>query len=195
IHTCKKLGVQIKEVSIQEFELGLTVVDTMNTLATYRQLIKSGGSSIGSSNYYPTDLSEALNEQLTLENYDKLPPIVQVILYSGMLADHDTVDYYGRAQNLQIGLKADFSKIMKKYDILAMPATAFTATKLPSLDGPLEELVTGSMGMDANLGLFNALGYPAMSVPCKLTEYDKPIGMQLVGGFGADQTVINFAKA
>ena len=195
IQAFEKLGVQVEEVSIPEFELGRTVVDTMNTLATYRQLIKSGGSSIGSSNYYPTDLSEALNEQLTLENYDKLPPIVQVILYSGMLADHDTVDYYGRAQNLLIGLKEDFSEIMKKYDILAMPATPFTATKLPSLDGPLEELVTGSMGMDANLGLFNALGYTAMSVPCKLTEYDKPIGMQLVGGFGADQTVINFAKA
>ncbi len=94
-----------------------------------------------------------------------------------------------------VGLKQKFAQVMEKFDILAMPATPFTATKLPALDDSLEKLITGSMGMDTNLGVFNALGYPAISVPCKFTAHEKPIGMQLVGGFGADQTVIDFAKA
>lgn len=191
----EKMGVSVEEISLPEFDQARTVVDTMNTLATYRQLIKNGGSSIGSGNYYPIDLSEALTQQLKAENYQKLPPIVQVILYSGMLADHSATDYYGRAQNMLVGLKQKFAQVMEKFDILAMPATPFTATKLPALDDSLEELVTGSMGMDTNLGVFNALGYPAISVPCKFTAHEKPIGMQLVGGFGADQTVIDFAKA
>lgn len=191
----EKLGATVEEISIPEFDEARTVVDTLNTISTYRQLIKAGGSSIGSGNYYPVDLSEALNHQLLPENYTQLPPIVQVLVYSGMLADHSPIDYYGRAQNLLIDLKEKFAQVMEHYDILAMPATPFTATKLPDLDGPLPELVTGSMGMDTNLGVFNALGYPAISVPCKFSDYDKPIGMQLVGAYGADQTVLNFAQA
>lgn len=195
IRTFEQVGAKVEEISIPEFDLGRTVVDTLNTIATYRQLIKAGGSSIGSGNYYPVDLSESLNEQLLPANYAQLPPIVQVLVYSGMLGDHSPIDYYGRAQNLLLTVKKKFAEVMDQFDILAMPATPFTATKLPDLDGPFEELVTGSMGMDTNLGVFNALGYPAISVPCKLTDYDKPIGMQLVGGFGADQTVLNFAQA
>ncbi|GBG95606.1 aspartyl/glutamyl-tRNA(Asn/Gln) amidotransferase subunit A [Ligilactobacillus salitolerans] len=191
----EKLGAEVQEISLPDFEMGRTVVDTLNSLATYRQLIKTGGASLGSENYYPVDLSEALNEQLVPENYAQLPPIVQVILYSGMLADHSATDYYGRAQNLLLSLKQSFAQVMQKFDILALPSTPFTATKLPDLEGSLEELVTGSMGMDANLGVFNALGYPAISIPCKFSDYHKPIGMQLVGAFGADQTVLNFAQA
>ncbi len=189
------LGIQIEEISIPEFDEGRTVADTINSISTYRQLIKSGGSSAGTGKYYPIDLSEELTRKLRPENYKDLPPIVQAILYSGMLADHSPIDYYGRAQNLLISLKKKFAQLFERFDILALPSTPFTAVSLPTDPNNFEEQLTGSMGMDANLGIFNVLGYPAISIPCKYSECPKPIGMQLVGSYGADQEVLNFAQA
>jgi aspartyl-tRNA(Asn)/glutamyl-tRNA(Gln) amidotransferase subunit A len=41
---------------------------------------------------------------------------------------------------------------------------------------------------------FNMTGNPALSIPCGLDERGMPVGLQIVGRFGADVEVLRFGR-
>lgn len=190
----KRMGVQVENISIPEFDLGRTLADVINTISTYRILVKQGGVNAGYGNYYPVDVAEEISQKIKSNNFSQLAPIVQAIIYTAMFVCQQKKNYYARAQNLLQKLKKAFSAIFAEYDILALPTVPYTATKLPSKNATLDDQITASMGMDLNTGIFNVLGFPAISIPCKLGKTAKPVGMMLVGNFLNDQCVLNFAS-
>ena len=89
-------------------------------------------------------------------------------------------------------LRAAFEKI----DILASPTTSRVAPPLSEgLKGNGDDTRHASYNQSNLLRLPSMLGLPGCSIPCGINSEGLPIGLQLVGSWFADQTVLNAALA
>ena len=97
--------------------------------------------------------------------------------------------YYIKAQQLRRLIVNDFQEAFKQCDVILGPTTPRTAPKLGQVsDDPvtmyLEDIYTVSI---------NLAGLPAMSVPAGLDDKGLPIGMQLIGRYMDEATILNVA--
>ena len=93
-------------------------------------------------------------------------------------------------------LKAKFANLFEKFDLLLSPTTAvpaFPTGKPPETIGGREaNWFWGYMPFTFPI---NMIGYPAASIPCGFSEDGLPIGLQLVGRYGDESTVIAASAA
>jgi len=92
-------------------------------------------------------------------------------------------------------VERDFEALFETFDLLLMPAAAampWPATEIypPTIAGHL----VGPRGHAAFTPFANALGLPAISLPCKTWPQDMPIGFQLVAARGRDAALLAFAR-
>jgi aspartyl-tRNA(Asn)/glutamyl-tRNA(Gln) amidotransferase subunit A len=80
-------------------------------------------------------------------------------------------------------------EVFDRVDLLAMPTTLGTAVEIETGD------LSATFKLIRNTNPLNLLGVPAISVPCGFTEGGLPIGMQLVGRWWDDGTVLRAAHA
>lgn len=96
--------------------------------------------------------------------------------------------YYLQAQKARTLLINEFNEIFKKYDLLLGPVAPTPAFKIgENVADPLKMYLTDVMSVPASLA-----GLPAISMPMKSETL--PIGLQIIGKYGDDKTVLNFAK-
>ncbi|HET9142291.1 amidase, partial [Actinophytocola sp.] len=102
-----------------------------------------------------------------------------------------------RAEEVRLALRTTLRGVMGRFDLLAMPTV------------PVEPFGAGAIAPDwaadpADLLWlawtpatypFNLTGQPALSLPAGLTASGLPVGVQLVGPFGADQLVLSTARS
>jgi aspartyl-tRNA(Asn)/glutamyl-tRNA(Gln) amidotransferase subunit A len=104
---------------------------------------------------------------------------VRALLYQGRLVP--ATDYVN-AQRLRKVLANEFRALFRSIDCLFTPATPITAPRI----GQREVEISGEM-LDTRLvttrfaRAFNALGFPALAMPCGETPEGMPIGLQMVG--------------
>lgn len=103
-------------------------------------------------------------------------------------------DYVNALDSLQ-ALRARATAEFESFDILL---TA-TSTAMPwPVEFPFPKQIDGRPAAARGSGLFsgyvNAAGLPAISVPVDPSPQGLPIGMQLVGAFGDDLTVLQLAR-
>ena len=96
---------------------------------------------------------------------------------------------YVQAQRLRAAVVEAWGRVWQEIDLLATPTTVITAP-------PLEE---GSLALTLtllrNTNPFNLSGQPAISVPCGFDSQGLPIGLQLVGRWWEEGTVLRAAHA
>lgn len=102
--------------------------------------------------------------------------------------------YYGKAQNLMRMVRRKYKEALKQYDLLLMPTLPMKAQKIPGPDATLQEYVTRAFEMVGNTSAFNSGHFPAMSIPCGLSE-GLPIGMMLVADDYCEMTIYQAAHA
>jgi aspartyl-tRNA(Asn)/glutamyl-tRNA(Gln) amidotransferase subunit A len=104
---------------------------------------------------------------------------VRALLYQGRLVP--ATDYVN-AQRLRKVLANEFRALFRAIDCLFTPATPITAPRI----GQREVEISGET-LDTRLATtrfaraFNALGFPALVMPCGETPEGMPIGLQIVG--------------
>jgi aspartyl-tRNA(Asn)/glutamyl-tRNA(Gln) amidotransferase subunit A len=137
--------------------------------------------------------SAGINRRWFRERYHDFVPHVARGLAVGMAI---TASEYLTAQRARQRIREAVRAAYEKVDIIAAPTTARVAP-------PLSEGVKGN-GDDARHASFNQsnllrfpsmLGLPGCSLPCGINSEGLPIGMQLIGAWFADQTVLNAAAA
>ena len=97
---------------------------------------------------------------------------------------------YYKAQKLRNLLRQQVYEALEKYDVLVLPTTGRPAQSI-------EEFQTGSahrLGIFFT-SIFNLASAPAISVPCGFSSEGLPVGLQIGGRPGADETVIKVAHA
>jgi aspartyl-tRNA(Asn)/glutamyl-tRNA(Gln) amidotransferase subunit A len=93
------------------------------------------------------------------------------------------------------GLRKAARELFANVDVVVTPTTpspAFAVEEPPAETPDLRALELVSL---RNTRPFNALGAPAISIPCGFTADGRPIGMQLAGAPGAEASVLALAQA
>jgi aspartyl-tRNA(Asn)/glutamyl-tRNA(Gln) amidotransferase subunit A len=89
---------------------------------------------------------------------------------------------YINAQRLRRKMRREFDQVWKEVDCLITPATPSPAPRIGDttvrLGGRDEDVRLASTRLVRGV---NALGYPALSLPCGLSASGLPLGMQIIG--------------
>jgi amidase len=91
------------------------------------------------------------------------------------------------------------ARLFETYDMLVTPTCTVTpmpieTTDLDKPDATARDFFDHLAPIETFTALFNATGQPALSVPLMQSDDGLPIGIQLVGRFGADDTILSLAR-
>jgi aspartyl-tRNA(Asn)/glutamyl-tRNA(Gln) amidotransferase subunit A len=138
-------------------------------------------------------LAEAAAVFEYVERREEVGPDVRALLDQGRLLP--ATDYI-HAQRLRRQFQIEFRKVWSQVDCLITPAVPIAAPRLGQnaislgqAEQPVRPLATRFSRP------FNVLGVPAISLPCGLTSYGLPIGLQIVGPTFQDALVLRIAAA
>lgn len=102
--------------------------------------------------------------------------------------------YYGKAQNLNRLLTADYERALSEVDVLLMPTTPMATTRLPPKDAGPAEVIARAFEMVGNTAPTCATGHPAISVPVGTTSDGRPIGAMLIARHHDEMTLFGAAQ-
>ena len=128
---------------------------------------------------------------------DDLEPVTRLYAERGRgVSAHD----YIRAVQTFHRTGRQLGGFLEKHDVLLSPTIARTSLKLGEvrMDGTIEQYEQGLAPMIPFTSVCNATGVPAMSLPLAWTDDGSPngglpIGMHLVGRYGAETTLFSLA--
>jgi aspartyl-tRNA(Asn)/glutamyl-tRNA(Gln) amidotransferase subunit A len=112
--------------------------------------------------------------------------VLALIEQGRLLPATDYVD----AQRLRRVLAAEFSKVWEHLDCLIAPATGMTAPTIA--DSATEAFRRAATRL---VRPFNALGWPALAIPCGFSSAGLPIGLQLVAAPRQEDTLFQAGAA
>lgn len=103
---------------------------------------------------------------------------------------------YINAQRLRKQMRAGYEKLWEEVDCLICPTTPNTAPKIGEttirLGGRDEDVRLATTRLVRGI---NALGFPALSMPCGLSGNGMPVGLQIVGPAFEEATVLRIGAA
>ena len=93
-------------------------------------------------------------------------------------------------------LRRDVAVLFERVDVIVLPSAAALPWKAeeafpPMIDGQS----VGPRGHAVYTGWVNAAGLPGLALPCAPSREGLPIGMQLVGRYGGDDTLLDLGAA
>ena len=97
--------------------------------------------------------------------------------------------YYKKAQKVRTLLIDDFKRVFQDVDVIVGPTMPFTALKL----GDSEKYPFFGEQMDILAEPAAIAGLPAISIPVGLDGDGLPIGMQIMGKWFAEESILNLA--
>ncbi len=98
--------------------------------------------------------------------------------------------YYLKAQKVRMLLRQDFANAFQTCDAILTPTTPTPAFKFgEKVDDPLAMYLNDIYTVTANLA-----GAPGVSVPCGLSSEGLPIGMQLLGPYWSEATLLRLTR-
>lgn len=97
--------------------------------------------------------------------------------------------YYRKAQKVRRLIYDDFASAFQEFDIILFPTTPTPPFKLGEhLDNPLEMYLSDIFTTPSSL-----VGLPTLSIPVGSNSSGLPIGMQLIGDFFAEETILRLS--
>ena len=101
---------------------------------------------------------------------------------------------YYKAQKLRTLLRNEVLAAFETYDVLVMPTSGRQAVPLTD-DPPVTSKETSSRLSFMRTNTFNLASSPAISVPCGFGGRGLPVGLQIAGPPGGEETVFRVAHA
>ena len=101
---------------------------------------------------------------------------------------------YNKAQKLRALLRNQVLEALDAYDVLVSPTSGRTAVPLRD-DAVLTSLDDAARLPYMRTNTFNLASAPAISLPCGFSSQNIPIGLQIGGRPGGEETVLKVAHA
>ncbi|MEW6214458.1 MAG: Asp-tRNA(Asn)/Glu-tRNA(Gln) amidotransferase subunit GatA [Nitrospirota bacterium] len=99
--------------------------------------------------------------------------------------------YYRKAQQVRTLIKQDFEKAFQTVDVIVTPTSPTAAFKLGEKTAdPLQMYLSDIFTISVNLA-----GMPGISIPCGFTSNNLPIGLQIIGRYFDEETILRVAYA
>ena len=101
---------------------------------------------------------------------------------------------YYKAQKLRTMFRNQVHEALERYDVLITPTSSVAAQ--PIVEDPVRNSKEDAAPLSyLQTRTFNMASAPAVSINCGFSDEGLPIGLQIGGRPGADQTVLNVAYA
>ena len=112
------------------------------------------------------------------------------ILMGTYVLSHGYYDaFYLKAQKIRRLIANDFRAAFEHCDIIIGPTTPSVAFPLgEKTDDPVQMYLADIYTISSNLA-----GLPAMSIPCGIGQHNMPVGLQIIGPWFAESTMLNVA--
>ncbi|MBL8347231.1 MAG: Asp-tRNA(Asn)/Glu-tRNA(Gln) amidotransferase GatCAB subunit A, partial [Rubrivivax sp.] len=177
------------DVSLPRTELSIPVYYIIAPAEASSNLSRFDGVRYGHRAEAPADLM-ALYKQSRSEGFG--PEVKRRIMIGTYVLSHGYYDaYYLQAQKLRRMIADDFQACFKQCDVIAGPVAPPVAWRLGAqADDPVKSYLADIFTLPASLA-----GLPGMSVPAGTGEGGMPVGLQLIGNYFAEGTLLHAAHA
>jgi aspartyl-tRNA(Asn)/glutamyl-tRNA(Gln) amidotransferase subunit A len=192
----EKLGATLVDVSLPRTELSIPVYYLIAPAEASSNLSRFDGVKFG---HRATDFINPNSKLTALEQmYQRTraegfgPEVKRRIMIGTYVLSHGYYDaYYLQAQKLRRMIADDFQACFKACDLIAGPVAPTVAWKIGEQgDDPVKAYLADIFTLPASLA-----GLPGMSVPAGFGEHGMPVGLQLIGNYFEEGTLLHAAHA
>jgi len=185
----EKLGATLVDVSLPRTELSIPVYYIIAPAEASSNLSRYDGVRYGHRAEQYGDLMDMYKKSRS-EAFG--PEVKRRIMIGTYVLSHGYYDaYYLQAQKLRRMIADDFQHCFQQCDLIAGPVAPTVAWKLGEQgDDPVKAYLADIFTLPGSLA-----GLPGMSVPAGLGEGGMPVGLQLLGNYFAEGTLLHAAHA
>jgi aspartyl-tRNA(Asn)/glutamyl-tRNA(Gln) amidotransferase subunit A len=185
----ERLGTSVEPVSLPNAEYALSAYYLLAPAECSSNLARYDGVRYGSRAEDGPDVMD-MNLRTRGQGFgDEVKRRIMLGTYSLSAGYYDA--YYGQAQKVRTLVIQDFDRAFERFDLLVAPTSPTTAFKLgEKTEDPLAMYLSDVFTIPSNLS-----GMPAISIPCGLGPDGLPVGLQLMGRFLDEATVLRAAYA
>ncbi len=187
IETYKKLGCEIKEISLKNIKYSIGIYYILATAECSSNLARFDGVRYG----YRCANPQNLMDMYTRTRAEGFGPEVKrrIMLGTYALSAGYYDAYYKKAQQMRALVTQDFVNAFKEVDVLISPTCPNTAFELGAkASDPLAMYLTDIATIGCNLA-----GIPGISVPAGFDSTGMPIGLQILAPQLQETKLFNFA--
>jgi len=188
IEQFKKLGAEIKQVSLPHTDYALAVYYIIAPSEAAANLARYDGVKFGFSS--KGDLEDIFDDiEATRQGGfgEEVKRRIMIGTYALSAGYYDA--YYLKSQKIRTIIREEFNEVFKDVDALITPTSPTVAFKLGEVIDPLQMYLNDVFTQPANIA-----GLPSISIPCGISE-GLPVGLQLMAAPMNDSTVLNLAYA
>ncbi len=188
--TFASLGAEVGEVELPSAKHGLSAYYIIGPAEASSNLARFDGIRYGHRVSDATDVLD-LYKRSRAEGFG--PESIRRIMLGTYALSAGYYDaYYGQAQKARTLIKRDFAAAFERFDVLLTPTSPTTAFKIgEKSDDPLAMYLSDIYTIPVNLA-----GNCAVSIPTGLgAESNLPVGLQLIGDYFAEATLLKAAAA
>jgi aspartyl-tRNA(Asn)/glutamyl-tRNA(Gln) amidotransferase subunit A len=185
IKELEKLGAVIKEISLPNTELAVPCYYVIAPAEASANLSRFDGVRYGYRCDNPKDLFDLYTRTRAEGFGEEVKRRILVGTYVLSAGYYDA--YYRKAQQVRRLIKQDFVDAFKDVDVIAGPTTPNPAFCVGAISDPVTMYLEDIYTIAVNLA-----GLPALSIPAGFTN-GKPIGLQLIGNYFAEDKLLNVA--
>jgi aspartyl-tRNA(Asn)/glutamyl-tRNA(Gln) amidotransferase subunit A len=185
----EKLGATLVDVSLPRTELSIPVYYIIAPAEASSNLSRFDGVRFGHRAAKHGDLLD-MYKKSRAEGFG--PEVKRRIMIGTYVLSHGYYDaYYLQAQKLRRMIADDFQACFKQCDVIAGPVAPTVAWKLGDKgDDPVASYLADIFTLPASLA-----GLPGMSLPAGFGEGGMPVGLQLIGNYFQEGTLLHAAHA
>lgn len=179
------LGANTVDIELPYAKYGIAVYYIIATAEASSNLARYDGVRYG----FRAEDTNALREMYFKTREEGFGPEVKrrIMLGTYVLSSGYYDAYYAKAQKVRALVKQDYVNAFTQCDAILTPTSPSVAFKIgEKSDDPIAMYLSDIYTVSANLA-----GVPAVSVPCGLSTEGLPIGVQLVGNFWSESTLLN----
>jgi aspartyl-tRNA(Asn)/glutamyl-tRNA(Gln) amidotransferase subunit A len=188
LESLKKLGAEIVDVDLSILKHSLAVYYILATAEASTNLARFDGIRYG----VRSPKAHTLEEVYDFSKEDGFGTEVKrrILLGTYVLSAGYKDAYYNKAQKVRTLIIDRYKKIFQECDLVATPASPFTAFEIGAIKDPLQMYLEDIYTIGINLA-----GLPAISIPEGFASDGKPLGLQLIGPQRHDARVLKAADA
>jgi aspartyl-tRNA(Asn)/glutamyl-tRNA(Gln) amidotransferase subunit A len=185
----EQLGATLVDVSLPRTELAIPVYYIIAPAEASSNLSRYDGVRYGHRAAAPGDLQD-MYRRTRSEGFG--PEVQRRIMIGTYVLSHGYYDaYYLQAQKLRRMIADDFQTCFAQCDVIAGPVAPTVAWKLGEQgDDPVKAYLADIFTLPGSLA-----GLPGMSVPAGFGAGGLPVGLQLIGNYFAEGTLLHTAHA
>lgn len=186
IEVYKKLGAEIKEVSLKHVKYGVAAYYILSSSEASSNLQRFDGIRYG----YRNEEAESLDEVYVKSRSEGFGDEVKrrILLGTFSLSSGYYDAYFEKAARVRTLIIEDFNKAFSDVDVILTPASLTEAYTIGQrVKDPVKMYKADEMTVTINLA-----GIPAMSIPCGYVN-GMPVGLQLIGKHFDEATLYQFA--